>query len=491
MKVNILIIDCDDEINSDIQKKLSKTDYKCNTIHRFDEIKLVQDQLFLGICMLSKFSDFISKHALFFEIPFLLITEKNKYVEINKNFLTDCINKDFSIEELIFRINNLLQFQKYKYSIIEQNDKLRFSSDKNKQKTIELFGKHIDLKKAKKEIQKQKEEIEEQKDKLELFFEKKKRKTIDLFGKHIDLKKAQKEIEEKNKKLQKVLVKNKQKTIDLFGKHIDLKKAQKEISNQKEQIEKQNDSITDSIKYAGFIQEAVLPKEDQINELIPNHFIIYMPRDIVSGDFYWLDEINNKLYIAVADCTGHGVPGAFMSMLGMSLLNEVVIRYKNKKASDILELLRDKVIFSLHQTGKMDEAADGMDMAFCIIDMETREMQFAGAHNPIYILRNDELIELKGDRMPLGFSLRINKPFTNVDFQLQKGDRLYVFSDGYADQFGGEHGQKLRYKVFQQLILNCYRQDFNKQKEYLLQEFYAWKGDFNQIDDILVVGFEV
>jgi serine phosphatase RsbU (regulator of sigma subunit) len=349
----------------------------------------------------------------------------------------------------------------------------------------------VDLKKAKNEIYKQKDLIEKQNAILEASFERKKRKTIDLFGKHIDLKKAQKEIAKKNDLLEKLLVRHKQKTLDLFGKHIDLKKAQKEIIVQNGKIEKQNKSITDSIKYAGFIQSAVMPREEKINKIMPEHMILNLPRDIVSGDFYWADQFDSQLLVVVADCTGHGVPGAFMSMLGISLLNELIIRNYNKSASEIMEVLRDKVIFSLHQTGQIDEAADGMDLAFCKIDMDNLSLQFAGAHNPLYIVRGGELIEIKGDRMPIGFSLRMNKPFTNNVYQLEKKDKLYMFSDGYADQFGGENGMKMRYKLFQQYILESVHMRFDQQKEYMLQKFNEWKGSYNQIDDIIVMGFQV
>jgi len=524
MKVFIEIIACEESLISEIRNMLSDNAFIINIKAGFNDVEVHENQLL--ICPYSYFYKQINLQKKLPDTPFLIITNKNKFLDQNELYTADSISLPIIKEELEFRIKNLIHSQIIHNNLREQNEKLRKFFEKNRRKTVDLFGKHIDLKKAQKEIQvknvklehtiekkniktvelfgkhidlkkvqkeilDKKKQIEKQKSKIEMSYEKKKRKTIELFGKHIDLKKAKKELSEKNEILTKVLEKNRQKTIDLFGKHIDLKKAKKEISDQKAQIEKQNNSITDSIKYASFIQSAVLPREERIKEILPKHMIIYMPRDIVSGDFYWIEEIGDKLYLAAADCTGHGVPGAFMSMLGISLLNEIVNRYKNRNANDILELLRDKVIFSLHQTGRMDEAADGMDISFCIINKKTLEMQFSGAHNPVYIIRKGEIIEIKGDRMPIGFSLRINKPFNKYDFQLEKGDRIYIFSDGYADQFGGEHGMKMRYKLFQQYLLETLTFDFDRQEEYLVRKFMEWKGNYNQIDDLLILGFEI
>jgi len=526
MKIILAIIGCEGQIESKVCKMLSALEYETFKFNSISDLKYSANQIIIIICPIEMFENNLRTKKHLPNVPYLLISKENKFIKNKEKLTIDCILFPFTKEQLSFRVQNLISFQKSKLEIYEQHEKLRKyfdksrkktidlfgkhidlkkaqkeieyqnvkleqTIDKKKYKTIELFGKHIDLKKAKKEIDFQKSEIERQNEFLERILEKKKRKTIDLFAKHLDLKLAKKDLIQKKEILEKVLEKNKQKTLDLFAKHIDLKKAKKEIHQQKNQIEKQNQSITDSIKYAGFIQSAVLPREEYVKEVIPKHLIIYEPRDIVSGDFYWMEKIDDILYIIAADCTGHGVPGAFMSMLGISLLNELVNRYKNKKANQIMELLRDKVIFSLHQTGRMDEAADGMDLSFCIINTKNYQMQFSGAHNPVYIIRKNELIEIKGDRMPIGFSLRINKPFTNHDFDLQKGDKIYMFSDGFADQFGGEHGMKMRYKVFQQHLIEAQKLDFEKQHDFLMDKYTKWKGEYNQIDDILVLGFEV
>lgn len=293
-----------------------------------------------------------------------------------------------------------------------------------------------------------------------------------------------------------------------------IKEAEEEIKKQHDLILDQRQEILDSIHYARRIQTAVLPLEEIIINSFSDHFILYKPRDIVSGDFYWFTSKGHKTVIAAADCTGHGVPGAFMSMLGVSFLNEIV----NKKAlegscfpdnecqdvinaSEILDQLRDSVIRSLHQTGKSGESKDGMDIALCIVDHETKQMQYAGANNPVYIVDpsiqavEDELellTEIKGDKMPIGiyYSAEL-EPFTTKEVQLQKGQTVYIFSDGYADQFGGNKGKKFKYKSFKQLLIKNRNKTLSEQKEILNETFENWRGDIEQIDDIIVIGFRI
>jgi len=270
------------------------------------------------------------------------------------------------------------------------------------------------------------------------------------------------------------------------------------IEVQKNEIEKQHDilevqkkKITDSISYAARIQQAVMPPEEQKNSVIPNHFILFKPKDIVSGDFYWMTEIDGKSIVATVDCTGHGVPGAFMSMLGTSLLTEIVNSRQWNDAADILNELRTKVKKALHQTGSKNEARDGMDCTLCIIDYKAMQVDFAGAYNPLYIIRQGELIEQKSDRMPIGVYARGEKPFTNHNIQLQADDLMYTFSDGYHDQFGGEKGRKLLAKNFKQLLLDNSHLPMENQKEVLDSHFENWRGNYNQLDDVLVIGVKV
>jgi len=264
-----------------------------------------------------------------------------------------------------------------------------------------------------------------------------------------------------------------------------------EIGLQRDEIVVQKQEITDSIQYAKRIQNAILPPKDFVSKIIPNHFILFKPRDIVSGDFYWITQKDNKVILAGIDCTGHGVPGAFMSMLGYSYLNEIANNYKITKASLILNRLRNYIKTALRQTGKEGEAKDGMDMALCVLDLETLSLQFSGAYNPFYLIRNKKLSEIKGDKMPIGIYINEKKSFTNHEQILKKGDVFYIFSDGYTDQFGGEKGGKFKSRPFKDLLLDIHGKPMNEQKEILNTTLENWKGTNAQVDDILVMGFRI
>lgn len=266
-------------------------------------------------------------------------------------------------------------------------------------------------------------------------------------------------------------------------KNVELKKAYDEI-------EEKNMEITDSIRYAKRIQDAVLPPEEVFSEFMPEHFILYRPRDIVSGDFYWMTEKDHFTVVVVADCTGHGIPGAFMSMLGVSFLNDIVGRMENLQANMILEQLRSQMIESLHQTGKEGEAKDGMDMSLCIFDHETKKLQFSGAFNPIYHVRKGKLTELKADRMPIAIHWKIDAEFTNQEIEIREGDTIYMFSDGYADQFGGPEGKKFRYKPLKDLLLSLQDKPMDEQEIILEDNFDEWKGALPQVDDVILMGLK-
>ncbi len=260
---------------------------------------------------------------------------------------------------------------------------------------------------------------------------------------------------------------------------------------QQEKILEQKRNITKSIEYASRIQNAVLPPVNLINRVLPENFIIFKPRDIVSGDFYWMSQKDKKVILVAADCTGHGVPGAFMSMLGISFLNEIVSRQDVLHANEILNQLRTSVKNTLMQTGKDGEAKDGMDIALCILDFENYTIQYAGAYNPLYLYRNNELIETKADKMPIGIYVREKESFTNHEFKMEIGETYYIFSDGFVDQFGGEKEQKYKSVNFKQLLQKIHQKPLIKQKEILEKEFIDWKRELEQIDDILVIGFRI
>ena len=270
-----------------------------------------------------------------------------------------------------------------------------------------------------------------------------------------------------------------------------------ELIAKNDQISKQNIKITDSITYASRIQNAMLPPALLLERVLPEHFIFYKPLDIVSGDFYWGKQIDNILYIAVADCTGHGVPGAFMSMLGISQLNEIVARNHIKSPNHILNELRSSIKSSLHQEGQKGQTQDGMDIAFCAINLNTFVLEYSGAHNPLYIIRGNELdgeselIEIRADNIPIGVHPRDNMEFTNHSFNLVKGDSIYLFSDGFTSQFGGEKHETFKSKRFQETILKMQNVPMVEQQAVLEDTLNEWKGEYDQVDDILVIGVKI
>lgn len=279
--------------------------------------------------------------------------------------------------------------------------------------------------------------------------------------------------------------------IQLIRQNAFKRKANLELARKNRLITEQTKEITDSIQYASRIQNAILPPDDYIRKLLPDHFLIYRPRDIVSGDYYWMTEKNGKIITMVADCTGHGVPGAFMSMLGVAFLNEIISKHENPKVDLILNELRAQVIKSLHQTGREGENQDGMDVSLYIIDIETLELEYAGANNPLIVFRGDEMIELRGDKMPIGIHTNADKPFTKLNLKLMKGDMLYTFSDGYPDQFGGPSGKKYMIKRFRELLSQNHSKAPSEQKIILEKTLDDWMHNSNQIDDIIVMGVRI
>lgn len=278
-------------------------------------------------------------------------------------------------------------------------------------------------------------------------------------------------------------------------KNTDLAQKNEEIMTQNEQIvlqtsiiEQKNISITDSIQYASRIQKAVLPSIEFLGDMGLEHFIFFRPKDIVSGDFYWGDKKGDLLSFAAVDCTGHGVPGAFMSMLGSAFLNEISANDNVEDAAVLLNRLREQVIHALKQKGESGEAQDGMDIALCIYDSKTRKLSFSGANNPLYLVREGELHIYKGDKMPIGIHSAGEKSFSSYTLDIQKGDRVFLFSDGFADQFGGADGKKFKYKPFQELLVRIAAYPAQKQKEMLEEAFDQWKGLLEQVDDVLVIG---
>ena len=268
-----------------------------------------------------------------------------------------------------------------------------------------------------------------------------------------------------------------------------LEKANIQISHQMEVIEKNHAQITASINYAKRIQEAMLPVTDIYEKNFKDNFVYYQPSDIVSGDFYWAEKINNKLVFAVADCTGHGVPGAMVSMLGMSLLNKVVIQSGSLSTSAILNDLRREIKAALKQKGEKFETKDGMDISLCILDRDKKKLQFSGAYSNAYLCRENQLIELKADSQPIGVFVKETE-FTQTEVDIKNGDILYMFSDGFISQFHHTTKEKIKARRFKELLLEINTMSFVDQKNRLDAYLNEWKGHQHQIDDILVLGLK-
>jgi len=315
----------------------------------------------------------------------------------------------------------------------------------------------------------------------------------------------------------------KERTVEISHKNQLLEHQKEEVEAQRDEIEAQRNlltthrdllvsqkkEITDSINYAQRIQSAILPQNSYLEKVMPEYFIVFKPKDIVSGDFYWIREIDSHLIVIGADCTGHGVPGGFMSMLGITLLNDLVGQGNLDQPGEILGQLRLKVKEMLAQKGKLQEQKDGMDMAIFIIDRDTGVLQFAGANNPLYLIRKKDLLkgkelesytsletedlqlfELKGDKQPIGVHWE-ETDFTSHTFSLQKHDTIYVFSDGIVDQYGGANRKKYKAVNFKKLLLSVQKDSMEKQKKLIENEFESWRNDYEQIDDVCVIGVRI
>ena len=319
-----------------------------------------------------------------------------------------------------------------------------------------------------------------------------------------------KQIQKANQTLSEQKAKIEEANEELYQQNEEISAQRDEIQFQKDHIEHIHQEVSDSIHYARRIQRAILPTVDDIDDKISDRFTLFKPKDVVSGDFHWSKHIKrNNLFVATAaDCTGHGVPGAFMSMLGVAFLNEIVSKSSITRTGQVLDNLRKSVMTSLHQTGAEGEAQDGMDIALVAFNYKTKVVQFSGANNPLYIIRPKDreaieiadkivegerftLYEIKGDKMPIGIYKKKLTDFNTEEIQLQDGDQIYMFSDGYADQFGGPKGKKLKYKPFKGLLLDNADKPMAKQAEILNDYFENWRGMLEQIDDVIVMGIKV
>ena len=266
--------------------------------------------------------------------------------------------------------------------------------------------------------------------------------------------------------------------------------AYKEIEIFSEKLESTNQKFTSSINYAKRIQEAILPQMSTIRHHLPESFVLFKPRDIVSGDFYWFHATREKIFIAAIDCTGHGVPGAFMSMIGNDILNEVIVNIGIEEPDYIISELHIGVRSALKQEQSANQ--DGMDLAICVIDKVAQRLDFAGAKSPLVYIKNGEVHTIKPNRFSVGgYQHKEYRPFTKHSISIAGVDAFYIFSDGFQDQFGGTNDRKLRSNNFKKMLLQIHKEPMKKQKQLLEKAFDDWKGDTRQIDDVLVIGFKV
>lgn len=282
---------------------------------------------------------------------------------------------------------------------------------------------------------------------------------------------------------------NKRKDNKLISKQKeDVEIKNKEIENQKHILAEKNTEITDSITYAKRIQQAILPSSRLIDKALPNNFILYKPKDIVAGDFYWFEKINDLVLFAAADCTGHGVPGALVSVVCSNALNRTVLEFAITDPGKILDKTRELVIDTFNKSE--EHVKDGMDISLCCLNISTLELMWAGANNPLLYIQENVLHEIKADKQPIS-SFDSKSDFTTHKIQLKKGDEIFIFSDGFADQFGGEKGKKFKSKQLYNTLIDIYHDDMNIQKQKLNNAFERWKGGLEQIDDVCIIGVKV
>ncbi|MCG8575938.1 MAG: SpoIIE family protein phosphatase [Flavobacteriales bacterium] len=284
---------------------------------------------------------------------------------------------------------------------------------------------------------------------------------------------------------------------DLLKKELKMVKA--ELVQLKTQLQEEHNmlmeskkDLTDSITYAKRIQQAIMAPISAVEDLMGDGFVLYLPKDIVAGDFYFVEEKGSTIFFSAVDCTGHGVPGALMSVVGFNYLHQAIMEKNIHEPNEILSYLDEGVNDRLRQTGGESGIKDGMDLGLCSYDTETRILQYAGAYNPLYLVTKDGLQETKADKLPIGMNDDgVVDIYTNHTFQLEKGDCVYLFSDGYADQFGGPRGKKYKYKQLRETLEELYHLPMQEQKQELINRFEAWRGDEAQIDDVLIMGLRV
>ena len=399
----------------------------------------------------------------------IVLAEFKKDVEKNEAILKAEFDRKEALSSAeLARKQAMLERNKQMYLILEQESKL----------------KEMDLAKSELELKHKATETENQKKQLQLLAQDKQLKEIEAKQKEEEL--------------------NKQRIVNYAVSSGGLlvagllffavrgynqkKKDNKTIQQQKLIVEEKQKEILDSITYAKRLQEAIMPPTNLFRDTLPNSFIYYKPKDIIAGDFYWMERLNEMVFFAAADCTGHGVPGAMVSVVCSNALNRAVKEFGIKSPSKILDKTRELVIETFERSES--EVKDGMDISLCALNLKSMEMEWAGANNPLWVVRNKELLEYKADKQPIG-KYADEKPYTNHTVNLQSGDSIYVFTDGFADQFGGPKGKKFKYKHLAELLIANSHKSPDEQKNTLSSTFDTWKGNLEQIDDVCVIGLRI
>jgi PAS domain S-box-containing protein len=268
----------------------------------------------------------------------------------------------------------------------------------------------------------------------------------------------------------------------------DRKKAEQQLISKNKELEQHNKDMVDSILYASRIQEAILPDVQNIKNAFKDAFVLYQPKDVVSGDYYFFYRKKNKVFVAAVDCTGHGVPGALMSIIANGILREVIVKKGLEEPSEILYALDDELYLALNKKDGNDITNDGMDISLGVFDLENNSLSYAGAFRPMLMIRNNEIIEFEANRYPIGFYGDVKKEFSSREVQLQENDTFYFFTDGYCDQFGGEQRKKFNRKRFKELLLSAQSMEMEEQESFLQYALLNWRQEEEQMDDILVMG---
>ncbi len=272
---------------------------------------------------------------------------------------------------------------------------------------------------------------------------------------------------------------------------IEKERIAREVEKQRDRLSVMHKNLTDSIRYARKIQQALLPSDYYFHSQLPEAFILYMPRDIVSGDFYWVNNKDDKIFFAVADCTGHGVPGAFMSMIGFEILDKIINDQGIVHPGEILNILNYGISNTFSRGEEDLLLKDGMDISFCTLDRRKKILEFAGAFHILYMIRENKMLEYRGDRVSVGLGMEEKgEQFTNYEIPLQEGDKIYLFTDGFPDQFGGPKGKKYMYRRFRHLLLSIHELPMERQKQILYESFRYWQADYEQVDDVLIMGMD-